>query len=158
MRAKEFIRERERTDEVLPLIGALAGAALRGGAALGGAALRGAASLGGAAVRGVTSAVPKIAQGAADTAKTIGANALKTAGTQVATSAANSLVNKVTGGTTQTAPSGNTKVPANTEIKLLPSKSGDKPGSARFNIGGAEVVLDDPKAIQQLNMVTSQVK
>lgn len=68
MRAKEFISEEQKLDEVLPLLvgaarlaGGAVGLAARGAAAVGGAALRGAASVGkavaGTAVQGVKGAV-----------------------------------------------------------------------------------------------------
>lgn len=63
MRLSDLKENDKKLDEILPVIGAVAGGVARGAAALGGAALRGGAAL----ARGVGSAVAKGAQAVGNT-------------------------------------------------------------------------------------------
>lgn len=81
MRAKEFIKE-QQVDEILPVLGAAAGALGRAALAGGSALARGAMSAGGAAMRGIGSA-----------ARTVGKTALSTAGQAIG----QAIANKATG-------------------------------------------------------------
>jgi len=155
MRAREFISEKQ-VDEIAPIIGALGGALLRGGAALGGAALRGLGAIGGAAARGITST----AKAATPAVGNIAKQAASTAATSFGTTAGTNLANRLTGQEKPQAPLKPVELAPGVKVEPVVSKDPNKLG---FKIGGGTFSLDlkDPanaQIIQQLGALQAQQK